>query len=68
MAAGQNCNGEHYKEDDLNAPTRILVEGPKGKELYKRLQDYKAKLLGIDPAYQAKFEKTLPIDLELAEK
>jgi len=64
VGAGQK-NGEHYKEDDLNAPTRIMVEGPKGKELYQKLQDYKAKLLAIDKGIKDKFEKTLPIDLTL---
>jgi gliding motility-associated protein GldM len=40
QASGQTATAK-YKEDDLNAPTRVLVEGPKGKELHKRLQNIK---------------------------
>lgn len=63
-ASGQTATTQ-YKEDDLNSATRILVEGKKGKELYNRLQQYKANLLNIDPAIKRSFESTLPIDLSL---
>ena len=38
---------EHFREDDINAPTRLLVEGPQGKELLNRLTAFKSGMLGI---------------------
>jgi gliding motility-associated protein GldM len=49
----------------LEAPTRLLVEGTKGKDLYQKLEQYKANLLGIDKDINKEFEKTLPIDLKI---
>lgn len=63
--AGQQKPGGEYKEDNLEAPTRLLVEGAKGKELYQKLKDYKANLFGIDKAISTEFSKTLPIDLSI---
>jgi len=57
---------EEFKEDDLEAATRLFGNGPGGKnlgpELQKRLNDYRANMLNIDPAIKAKFEKTFPVD------
>lgn len=63
VGAGQKQPGGDYKEDNLEAPTRLLVEGNKGKDLYQKLKDYRANLLGIDKDIQKEYEKTLPIDL-----
>jgi gliding motility-associated protein GldM len=63
--AGQKKPGGDYKEDNLEAPTRLLVEGTQGKELYKKLQDYKKNLLGIDAKMNADLAQTLPIDLSI---
>ncbi len=63
--AGQKKPGGEYKEDNLEAPTNLLVEGPKGKDLFQKLKDYKANLLGIDNNIKKEFEKTLPIDLSI---
>ena len=65
VAAGQKQPGGDYKEDNLEAPTRLLVEGSKGKDLYQKLKDYRASLLGIDKDIQKEYEKTLPIDLSI---
>lgn len=65
VAAGQKQPGGDYKEDNLEAPTRILVEGPKGKDLYQKLKDYRSHLLGIDNNISKEFEKTLPMDLSI---
>ncbi|WP_018616518.1 gliding motility protein GldM [Segetibacter koreensis] len=65
VAAGQKQPGGDYKEDNLEAPTRLLVEGTKGKDLYQKLEQYKANLLGIDKDINKEFEKTLPIDLKI---
>lgn len=65
VGAGQKKPGGDYKEDNLEAPTRLLVEGNKGKELYQKLRDYKANLFGIDNNIKKEFENTLPIDLSI---
>lgn len=59
---------EDFKEDDLDAPTRLLVESPpsgrgKGKELFDRLKKYKDDLMAIDPDVAKEVGPTLPLDL-----
>ncbi|WP_207492279.1 gliding motility protein GldM [Aridibaculum aurantiacum] len=54
-----------YKEDNLDAATRILVEGELGNNLMKSLEDYKRNVLNIHPAVKAEFEKNLPIDFSV---
>lgn len=68
---------EVYKEDNLDAATRLFVEGPKGEELLNKLTQYKASLLAVldpnkftDPkdkekvnAAKAAFTSSLPLDL-----
>ena len=58
---------EQFKEDDLEAATRLFGEGEGGKkqgaELEKRLKDYKTAMLGIDPEIKQKFETTFPVDV-----
>ena len=63
--SGQITPGGDYKQDNLDAPTRVLVEGTMGKELYKKLEEYKKNLLAIDKEIGAEFIKTLPIDLSM---
>jgi gliding motility-associated protein GldM len=63
VGAGQKQAGGEYKEDNIDAPTRLLVEGNKGKDLYQRLEAYKANLFGIDNSIRDEFAKTLPMDL-----
>ncbi len=59
---------EQYREDDLEAATRLFGNGPggsnKGPELEKKLKDYKAAMLAIDPEIKAQFEKNFPVDTE----
>ena len=52
-----------YKEDNLDIPTRIMVEKGNGQKLLKMLTDYKKNLLAIDPAIDSEFKTTLPINL-----
>jgi len=56
-----------FKADDLEAPTRLLVEEPskKGVELKAKLEAFRALALGIDPLVKAEFETTLPLDLAM---
>jgi len=61
---------EEFKEDDLDAGTRLLVQGApegkgKGKELYEKLKAYKEQLLSIDPDMKKEIEVGLPLDLTI---
>ncbi|KIC94577.1 gliding motility protein GldM [Flavihumibacter solisilvae] len=56
---------EHFSQDNLDASTRLLVEGAKGDELYKKLSDFKTQLLAVIPEEKANFEKSLPLSLEV---
>ncbi len=61
---------EDFREDDLDAGTRLLVESPpsgkaKGKELYKKLKNFKDQLMAIDPALAKEIGPTLPLDLRI---
>ena len=55
---------ESFKEDNLDAATRLFDTQGKGKELEAKLADYRKAMLEIDPEIKAKFEKTLPIDVD----
>ncbi|MDB5229737.1 MAG: gldM [Chitinophagaceae bacterium] len=54
-----------YKEDDLEAATRVLVDGPRGKELKSRLEKFRNDILSIHPDIKAEFDRSLPIDLRM---
>jgi gliding motility-associated protein GldM len=54
-----------YKEDDLDASTRILVEGTKGKELYNKLNDLRKELLKLADKDSGEFVSSLPLRLEI---
>ena len=71
---------ESFKEDNLDAATRLMDKLGEGPKLYKKLGDYKKAMLDIlnpaefanDPILQkavtqakAEFEKSLPINLEV---
>ncbi len=64
---------EEYKEDDLEAGTRLLVSPKptgyeKGKELYAKLKYFKEQLLAIDPSSIGKdVGPSLPLDLRIPE-
>ncbi len=54
-----------FKEDDLDAATRLFIVNGKGPQLKKDLEAFKAGLLNIDPAIKKEFETKLPIDLSV---
>lgn len=59
-----------FKEDNLEASTRLFVEGAphgkgKGKELYAKLEAYKNSLLAIDSSLKFEIGNSLPIDLSI---
>lgn len=64
--SGGNEKGEAYKEDDLDAATRVMDNYGKGKELKKTLEDLRAKMLSyVDPKKRDEFEKSLPLKIEV---
>lgn len=67
----KTVNGvEDFKEDDLEAGTRLLVSPKptgyeKGKELLAKLQNFKTQLLAIDPSIKTDVGPSLPLDLSI---
>ena len=55
---------EDFKEDNLDASTRIFETNGKGNELKAKLEDYKKKILDLDPKIRAKFEANFPISTD----
>jgi gliding motility-associated protein GldM len=55
---------EKYKEDDLNASSRIFDTGGKGKELDEKLKAYKKAMLAIDPEIAEAFKVTFPVETD----
>ena len=57
---------EQYKEDDLEAATRLFGNGEGGKnkgvEFEKMLIDYRKKMLAIDPEIAKEFATTLAVE------
>jgi len=62
---------EEYKEDDLEATTRLFLNYKSGEtrsqELYKKLVQFKADLAAIDPAIEKEVLPNLPLDLRIPE-
>lgn len=59
---------EEFKEDDLEAATRLFISAPpngkgKGKELFDKLKNFKEQLLAIDPEMTAAIGTNLPLSL-----
>lgn len=52
-------------ESNLDASTRLMDKEKKGEELKKKLEDFKAKILAIDPVIAREFANKLPIDLTI---
>ena len=54
--ADYNPKDSSYKEDNLDAATRMFVEQKKGNELKQKLEDLKKNRLAIDRDIKAQFE------------
>ncbi len=52
-----------FKEDNLDASTRIFETGKKGEELKKRLDEYKRKVISLNPELK-QFESNFPVNSE----
>lgn len=57
---------QDYREDNLDASTRLFETKGKGEELRKRLEKYKADMLNIglpeDPSIKQQFESIFPVN------
>ena len=53
---------EDYREDNLDASTRLFENKGKGEELRKKLDEYKASMLAIDTGIARTFEKSFPVN------
>jgi len=55
-----------FKEDDLEAATRLFGNGEKAKnkgpEFKDKLQEFRERMLGIDPSIAKEFATTFPVD------
>jgi gliding motility-associated protein GldM len=51
--------------EDLDIATRIMVNEKEGQKLKQKLDDYKAKLLAIDPLIAQEFKKTLQVNTDM---
>lgn len=62
--SGLEASGK-YSESNLDVPTKLLVDGKLGKELYQKLTDYKKALLNIDPDINTQFQNSLTLDVSM---
>ena len=56
---------EDFKEDNLDASTRLFETNGKGKEFKQKLEEYKKAMLAIDPAIAKEFESNFPVSTEV---
>lgn len=63
--SGYNPKDSSYREDELEGPTRLMVEESRGDTVLQKLTEFKKNLLAIDPAISQKFSSILPIDLSI---
>jgi gliding motility-associated protein GldM len=59
-----NDPNKAFNMESQSIATKLMIEGGKGKELQKRLTDYKAAILAIDPAIRKDIENDIQINLE----
>jgi gliding motility-associated protein GldM len=53
---------EDYREDNLDASTRLFENRGKGEELRKKLEEYRTNMLSIDPLIKKEYEKTFQVN------
>ena len=63
-AAGSKDGVTGFKEDNLEAATRMFEKNGEGKILQQKLLDYKRDILAIDPKIDTAFRTSLPIDAQ----
>lgn len=52
---------EDYREDNLDASTRLFETNKEGEKLKARLDQYKENMLNIDPSIRKQFASTFPV-------
>lgn len=57
-----NDSVEDYREDNLDASTRLFETRGEGPKLQARLEQYKRDMLNIDPSIKKQFENTFPVN------
>ncbi len=55
---------EDFKEDNLDASTRLFETKGKGKELKDALDKYSKDILGLDPKINAQFANNFPVNTQ----
>ena len=63
-AGGSKTDGSGFKDDQLDAATRVFVKKGRGKELLQLLKDFKDKVLKRDTAINTAFATSLPINTD----
>ena len=53
---------EDYREENLDASTRLFETDGAGKRLKERLEEYKTAMLNIDPSIKAQFQNNFPVN------
>jgi gliding motility-associated protein GldM len=56
---------EDFKEDNLDASTRLFETNGKGKELEQKLNEYKKAMLAIDSSIAKEFQTNFPVSTEV---
>lgn len=57
-----NDSVEDYREDNLDASTRLFETNGEGDKLKARLEQYKAQMLAIDPSIKSQFANNFPVN------
>ncbi|WP_240671042.1 type IX secretion system motor protein PorM/GldM [Lacibacter luteus] len=67
VEAGYNPNDPEstFKEDNVDIATRIMDKQGEGEKLRKKLEEYKIKMLAIDPEVGKMFASNLPVNTEI---
>lgn len=55
---------EDYREDNLDASTRLFETNGVGSQLEKRLNDYREGMLNIDPSIRQQFQSNFPVSTD----
>lgn len=54
-----------FKEDNIDAATRLFDQKGEGKNLYKALENFQASVLAIDPEITKAMKNKLPLNLDV---
>ncbi len=63
QAAGLKEDGS-FKEDNLDASTRVFETGGKGDQLKAKLEEFKEKMLKIDSSFEGRFRENFPVNTD----